>query len=223
VVAVAARRDMVNVLLSAVKKAGLRPLGIDLSAFALIRALATDMADTNRGDEEPEDGGYLPAVLYCNLGDVTNLAVARGSTCLFTRISPFGTEVIAQRLAERRTLAIDHARQWLTHVGLDKPTFEIEGDQEIVVATREVLEEGATKLGDELRLSLEFYGAQEGVPPVERVVIAGPGSRIPGLVDRLQMGLGQPFSAATPSALSRLGDDIAARLTVSYGLALEED
>ena len=32
-----------------------------------------------------------PATLYCNLGDVTNLAVARGSYCLFTRISSFGS------------------------------------------------------------------------------------------------------------------------------------
>ena len=63
----------------------------------------------------------VPARLYCNLGDVTNLAVARGSTCLFTRVSPFGVEGIAQKLAERRQLTLEHARQWLVHVGLDKP------------------------------------------------------------------------------------------------------
>ena len=72
----------------------------------------------------------VPALLYCNLGDVTNLAVARGSTCLFTRISPFGVEGIAQRLAERRGLTLDHARQWLAHVGLERPASEIEGDRE---------------------------------------------------------------------------------------------
>jgi type IV pilus assembly protein PilM len=222
VVAVAARRDMLGTLLAAVRGASLRPVGIDLSAFALIRALATETADSGSPAEESAEGGYLPAALYCNLGDVTNLAVARGSSCLFTRISPYGVEVIAQRLAERRTLSLDHARQWLVHVGLERPTFEIEGDQELITATREILEEGATKLADELRLSLEFYGAQEGMPAVERVVVAGPGSKIPGLVNRLETGLGQPFSSATPSALSRLGDDLAARLTVAYGLALEE-
>lgn len=222
VVAVAARRDMLSTLLTAVRGAGLRPVGIDLSAFALIRALASESVESRADTEGTDETGYLPAVLYSNLGDVTNLAVARGSACVFTRISSFGVEVIAQRLAERRTLSLDHARQWLVHVGLEKPTFEIEGDQEIIAATREILEEGAAKLADELRLSLEFYGAQEGVPPVERVVVAGPGSKIPGLVDRLQTGLGQPFSTATPSALSSLGDDPAARLTIAYGLALEE-
>ncbi len=39
VVVVAAQRDMVEKLLSAVRAAGLRPEGVDLSAFALIRSL----------------------------------------------------------------------------------------------------------------------------------------------------------------------------------------
>lgn len=236
VVVVAARRDMLGTLLTAVRGAGLRPVGIDLSAFALIRALSGETGNgapqagqlVEGATEElpaegaPIEGAYVPAALYCSLGDVTNLAVARGSTCLFTRISPFGVEAIAQRLAERRTLTLEHARQWLLHVGLERPTIEIEGDQDLVAASREVLEEGAAKLADELRLSLEFYGAQEGVPPVERVVVAGPGSKVPGLVERLQTGLGQPFTTATPHALASLGDDPAARLTIAYGLALEE-
>jgi type IV pilus assembly protein PilM len=256
VVAVAARRDMLRTLISAVRGAGLRPVGIDLSAFALIRALAREAgasqqqgngvapeangngaspeanggadAETVEQPAEASEGGpaaepHVPTVLYCNLGDVTNLAVARGSTCLFTRISPFGVESVAQKLAERRTLTLEHARQWLVHVGLERPAFEIEGDQEIVTTSREVLEEGSAKLADELRLSLEFYGAQEGAPPVERIVVAGPGSTIPGLIDRLQGGIGnQPFSTARPTALAELGDGPAARLTISYGLALEE-
>ena len=246
VVAVAARSDMLHTLVSAVRSAGLRPIGIDLSAFALIRALAGEangtVAGTN-GEAVSEGNGatpqangsgeatdveqpgepHVPTVLYCNLGDVTNLAVARGSTCLFTRISPFGVEAIAQRLAERRTLNLEHARQWLVHVGLERPAVDVEGDQEIVSVSREALEEGSSKLTDELRLSLEFYGAQEGVPPVERIVVAGPGSTIPGLVDRLQAGIGQqPFSIARPSALAQLDEGSAARLTISYGLALEE-
>ena len=113
------------------------------------------------------DGESSPARLYCNLGDVTNLAVARGSSCLFTRISPFGVEGIAQQLAERRELTLEHARQWLVHVGLERPVEEIEGDPEHVAAAREASTEGAARLVDELRLSLEYYGAQEGAVPVD--------------------------------------------------------
>ena len=39
VVLVAARRDMIDRLLEATRRAGLRPEGVDLSAFAMIRAL----------------------------------------------------------------------------------------------------------------------------------------------------------------------------------------
>src|SRR5436309_3911384 len=42
VVLVAARRDMIERLLEAIRRAGLRAHGIDLSAFAMIRALHSD-------------------------------------------------------------------------------------------------------------------------------------------------------------------------------------
>jgi type IV pilus assembly protein PilM len=167
-------------------------------------------------------GTAAPAKLYCNLGDVTNLAVARGKACLFTRISPFGLETIGGRLAERRGVALEHARHWLTHVGLAKPVEEIEGDPETVVVAREVMEEGASKLVDELRLSLEFYAAQEGVPLIERAVLCGPGSMIEGLPERLEQRLGHRFEPMRPHALDEKSAAEAARLTLSYGLALEE-
>jgi type IV pilus assembly protein PilM len=250
VVAVAARRDMLAGLTQAVSHAGLRPVGIDLSAFGMIRALSreayspvtpgdyVDAPAAEPGPYEERVPGHLqadhsaqetvpaeleaPARLYCNLGDVTNLAVARGSACLFTRVSPFGVEGIAQKLAERRKLTLDHARQWLLHVGLEKPLEGIEGDAEIVSVARDSLAEGAARLVDELRLSLEYYAAQEHAVPIEGVVACGPGTSIPGLMERLQRDLGQRFEVGRPGALAHLDDPTAARLTVSFGLALEE-
>jgi type IV pilus assembly protein PilM len=176
-----------------------------------------------RAQESEIDGsGHRPARLYCNLGDVTNLAVARDDACLFTRVSPFGTEGIAQRLAERRGLTLEHARQWLEHVGLGRPVESIEGDPETVTATRDVLAEGAAKLADELRLSLEFYGAQEGAVAVEGITACGPGTMIEGLGDRLQRDLGHPVRVVRPTALSHLPEAEAARLTLAYGLGLGE-
>jgi type IV pilus assembly protein PilM len=247
VVVVAARREMVAALVEALRAGGLKPVGIDLAAFAMIRALAGELQPSaGEGAEAPTeplageaeapteplvaiDGaaaagpdGFTPARLYCNLGDVTNLAVAKGSSCLFTRVSSFGVEGIAQRLAERRGLTLEHARQWLSHTGLGRPTESIEGDPEIVAASREALAEGVSKLADELRLSFEFYGAQEGAVAIEEIVACGPGTTIEGLVDRLQRELGHPFRVGRPSALSHLEDATAARLTLSYGLGLEE-
>jgi len=249
VVVVAARRDLLGGLMDAVNRAGLRPVGIDLSAFAMVRALAgesyepvdpgdyvdapapaDDAGEAGMGGQAQSEGAtgevaaadHAPARLFCNLGDLTNLAVARGDRCLFTRISPFGVEGIAQKLAERRELTLEHAREWLVHVGLDRPLGEIDGDAETIAAARESLAEGATRLVDELRLSLEYYATQEGAVPVESVVACGPGTTIPGLTQRLQRDLGQRFGIGRPHALAHLDGPTAARLTMSFGLALEE-
>ncbi len=229
VVVVAARREMVGAFTAALRNAGLKPVGIDVSAFGMIRALAGTSPvagaipdEEGLGTEMAEPGAQVPPRLYCSLGDVTNLAVARGSTCLFTRVSQFGIEGMAQRLAERRELTLEHARQWVSHVGLDQPTEDIEGDPGIVAAARQVLDEGAAKLADELRLSLEFYGAQEGAIAIEEVVACGQGTSITGLTDRLQRELGYPLWVGRPGALSQLDEASAARLTLSYGLGLEE-
>lgn len=246
VVVVAARRDMLKKAIGAVKGAGLRLVGIDHSAFALIRALSgenspmhaggftdpgpefdpmTDPAELQQTAElgaDPTAG--IPAMgrLYCNLGDVTNLAVARGDYCMFTRVFNFGIEGIAQSLAERSGLTLDHARQWLIHVGLEADVGSIEGDAEIVIATRDALAAGTAKLGDELRRSLEYYAALEGAVRVESVVVAGAGTTIPGLVEHLRRELPLPIDAATPSPLAGVAGSAAARLTLSYGLGLEE-
>jgi type IV pilus assembly protein PilM len=248
VVAVAARRDMLGGLMQALSRAGLRPVGIDLSAFGMIRALAGESHSPVEPGDYVDAPGYgppayeqgiarqlggdgsatasahegMPAKLYCNLGDVTNLAVARGSSCLFTRVSPFGVEGIAQKLAERRQLTLEHARQWLVHVGLTKPVDGIEGDKETVSAARDSLAEGVARLVDELRLSLEYYATQEGAMPIECVVACGPGTTIPGLIRRLQHDLGQRFEVGRPRALAHLDDTTSARLTLSLGLALGE-
>jgi type IV pilus assembly protein PilM len=109
VVLVAAQRDMIERLLSAVRRAGLRPEGIDLSAFALIRSLY-------RTDEE-----HAGRVLYLNVDGLTNLAIAEGTVCRFTRVVGGGLEGMAVELAERRGIALTEARELLLGFDLSAP------------------------------------------------------------------------------------------------------
>jgi type IV pilus assembly protein PilM len=215
VLAVAARKDMVLSLLQTARDAGLRPVGMDLSAFGMIRALDTELP---LPAEASEEGQIQTTTLFSYLGDITNLAVARGGKCLFTRVAPFGIESIAQRVSEGQGLPLEEARELLLDVGLEEPIENFSGDSER--ATREALEEGAGKLADELRMSLDFYSAQEGAAPVDKVVLCGPGGTIPGLPERIQIGLGLAIEVDTPAALGGLDDEDAARLTISYGLAI---
>lgn len=218
VVVVAARRDMVSSFLEPIRRAGLQPIGVDLSAFAMIRALA----DVGMAGQAVEPGQRPnEAVLYCNVGDVANLAVARGRSCLFTRVSHAGLESIAERLSGARGLSPEHAAQWLAFVGLEQPLEALDGDPEIVAEARAALEEGVIALLDELRLSLDYYGAQEGALPVSRIVLSGQAGAIPGLARRMEEGLGKAIAVARPVGLDGYDEPTAARLTLSYGLALE--
>jgi type IV pilus assembly protein PilM len=109
VVLVAAQRDMVEHLLAAVRGAGLNPVGVDLSAFALIRSLY-------RPDGEPD-----ARVLYLNVDGLTNLAIAERAVCRFTRVVGGGSEGMAAELAARRGIAIADARELLATVDLREP------------------------------------------------------------------------------------------------------
>jgi type IV pilus assembly protein PilM len=101
-VVVAARRPMVDALLEATRAAGLKPEGVDLDAFALVRTLATPV------------GGDDVARVYCHLGGVTNLAIAIGTTCLFTRALSTTIDNQAERsaseLSDEIRLSLDYYR-----------------------------------------------------------------------------------------------------------------
>jgi type IV pilus assembly protein PilM len=210
VVLVAARRDMVDRLVEATRLAGLRPHGIDLSAFALIRALHRE--------------GAVGTSVYVNVGGITNLAIAAGTTCVFTRVIPYGVESIAAELAERRGLTLEHAHGWLKHVGLIELSDEIEGDSDIVVEARSILSEGVLRIGDEVRNSLDFHVMQEGSASVDRVVLTGPAVAIPGFAEQVGQQIGLPLEVGLVSegkAGGFSGID-AGRLAVAAGLTIDE-
>ncbi len=218
VVLVAARRDMIDRLLSAVRGAGLRAEGIDLSAFAMIRAL--------RAAADPVEAGEAVegATLYISVAGMTNLAIATAGVCRFTRVTTGGLDAMVTDLAERRALTREHAEQWLEHVGLTAPADAVEGDREIVADARSVLATGVDRISDEVRNSLDFYSAQGGGVPVERAVVTGPAVAIPGFVDQVDAGLSVHATAAAvaearPGALDGVQ---AGRVTVAAGLAVEE-
>jgi type IV pilus assembly protein PilM len=169
VIVVAAREPMIMRLVDAVRGAGLRPEGIDLSAFALMRIVAPE------NEAEP-----APARVYCHLAGVTNLAVGVGNTCVFTR--PLATV-------------------W------DGGSAEF-----------------TSMLAEEIRLSMDYYMGQPDARQVSEVLLTGPGSQRPGLVEQVAGLVGLPVTAASPlgrfgAAALRMGDD-PSRYTVAAGLAL---
>jgi type IV pilus assembly protein PilM len=212
VILVAARRDMLFDLLTALRAAGLKPMGIDLSAFGMVRALQTAGDDTG-----PE--------LFVSVGGLTNLAISDDGICGFTRVAGSGLESLAAELAERRELTLEHARMWLHHVGLEDDVTAIDGDAEIVADARSILISGARRIAGEIRGSLDFHqaSANDG-GAVQRVILTGAAAAVSGFAAALHAELGidvqeRVVAGAKGHDLARLD---AACLTVAAGLAVDQ-
>lgn len=231
VIVVAAQRDMVERLLAAVRGAGLRPEGVDLSAFALIRSL-------HRADEE-----HAGRVLYLNVGGLTNMAIAEGTVCRFTRVVGGGLESMAADVAERNGIKLSVARELLASVdleerapaapsALEEPAPEETLDSEEssapveqpTIDVRPVLAGGVREIAGEVRNSLDFHRSQDGGGEVSSIVLSGPALQISGFARALQNELRVPITPQTIGLLDEgsAGSVSAERLAVAAGLAVEE-
>src|SRR5918992_120571 len=165
VIVVAARESMISRVVEAVRGAGLRPEGIDLNAFALVRTLAvpSDSTETAR--------------VYCHLGGVTNLAIAVGTSCLFTR--PLSTqwdsedENVASALAEEIRLSIDFymaqpEARWVGEIVLSGPGSRREGLSDELSGLIEVPVSVAEPLG-----RLQAGQLPAGEDPTRHTIAAG--------------------------------------------------
>ena len=208
VVVVAARRDMIERVLAAVRGAGLRVHGIDLSAFGMVRAL-------RRGD--------APTV-FLAIGGLTNLAVADARGCTFTRVTGGGLEAMVVALAERLQTTLEDARAKLLEVGLDTPLDEFGEDSDVAVVARTVLSAGVRQIAGEVRSSLDFHQGQGGAErPVEQVVLTGPAAELPGFAGALEteLGLAVELRAVTDARRDAAAPSAASTSTAA-GLAVDE-
>jgi type IV pilus assembly protein PilM len=218
-VVVAAHRDMVDGLVATVRQAGLQPVGIDLEAFAILRAL---LAPPPVIDEGSQDTG---AVAVCHVGaEVTNMIVAVDRRCHFTRLVGFGGSHLTKAVSERTGLPAEEAEAVKTACGLLGDPLD-GWDADTVAEVRHALALGARPLVREISRSLDYYRGQSFARPIDRLVISGGTSLCAGIDRYLQQGLGLPVEIGDPRRqLDDSGDmdgDVAARAAVALGLALD--
>jgi type IV pilus assembly protein PilM len=186
---VAAQREMVARFIDAATSAKVEPVGVDLVPFALIRAVGQD---EGLGLDENDAGGE--AVIDVG-ADVTNLAVHERGVARFVRILPTGGQDVTASMAESLGIPQEQAE-------VLKRGQPLEGSppEEIV---RSFLDRRAAALVDEIRSSLDFYRAQTAGAEVNRILVTGGGSKLPGFVERLRervggrVELGHPFEKVT--------------------------
>jgi type IV pilus assembly protein PilM len=208
VIVVVTEKEGVERLLDTLKLAGLKAEGIDLSIFAVIRALAGV-----RQTPGP--------VLYAQLGDLVNIAIAESGVCRFTRQAPQGLAVVLGRLAEARAIPIDEAQGVLQAIGSPRTDAgRTDGDQDVFV----LLARTAVELGSELRAAAEFYSTQFGSGVVTAGVVTGALAPLPGFVESLADASGLELTCGEVTAVSAeaLGGVDPRLAPVASGLAVEE-
>ena len=212
VLVIAALRTMVDEILSVVREAKLDPVGIDLDAFAALRAMTP-----------PDVLADDTAELLVDIGStVTDLVVHQGGSPHFVRTVLYGGQNVTRALAAALDLEHEDAEQ----VKLELAHAELEPDPADPAA--EAVAGQSRQLIDEIRGSIDYCAAQRDIPAITRVVLTGGGSQWPGLADQMADQLGLDIAAGSPlHALdndSGVSDDelasSAPRLAVAVGLAL---
>jgi type IV pilus assembly protein PilM len=188
---VAASREMVNASLEAVQKAGLSPVMVDLTSFAVIRSLA-DGDDLGMG---------APVEALVDVGArVTNIVVHQGGVPRFVRILLMGGQDVTDAVAERMGVPQEQAEAIKQQIGLGAATDGMD-----VQAAARVVEAVAASFVDEVRGSLDYYLASSGSAPISRLVLTGGGARLGGLAQRLQVVARVPVEVGTPLQSLQVG------------------
>jgi type IV pilus assembly protein PilM len=182
VLVVVAYKDLVQSYLTACKAAGLHLVGIDLEAFALLRAI-TPFAELPAAESE------RAAVVAVSIGaERSTLAVTDGSTCEFTRVLDWGGSAVTGAIARELDVEISQAEQIKHSLSLahqESATSVADGEIETGKARQAALV-ALQSFARELVSSLQFYQNQPGSLGIKEVVIAGGTARLQGLGEALQ-------------------------------------
>lgn len=201
---VAAWRDTIASLVEAVEGAKLVPEVVDLTAFAVLRAVGSGVASAST--EALVDVGST----------ITQVVVHSGGAPHFVRILMAGGDDITAAVAERSGVSLLEAEDLKRQVeALDEAALATPAGQAVHQAVQGFLEE--------VRSTVDYAAATSG-HRAERVVLTGGGARQAGLDAQLAAMTGLPVEVGTLEHRLRRGRHLGAvhpdSATMAVGLAL---
>ncbi len=220
VLLVVAYRDLVDRYISACKKAGIKLAGIDLEAFALLRALA----EPPEFDAPPSNA----ALVVVSIGhERSTFAVSDGRVCEFTRVLDWGGATLNVAVARALELAPSEAEPFKRMLSLSHDDTPEGLTQEQAAAAREALRKQLQAFARELVSSLQFYQNQPGSLGIGEIVITGGTAHLHGLAEELHKLIGVRVRVGDPLARVKLGKRVGeaeqvGSLAVAIGLGIED-
>jgi type IV pilus assembly protein PilM len=204
VVLVAAQRDMIGNAVRAVEEAGLRLQQIDVTSFAIVRALVPPLQSVL--PDESEEAGEATGIIHIASG-LTNIAVVEKGVPRFTRVSALAGNQFTQAIANALNLTFDEAEELKVRVGLpdidQRSPSELPPDLDPVQAqtAQDALEREVSKFIAEVRRSLDYYLTQATqVRTIRKIMLTGSGAQLSNLAGYLEKGLQAEVRLADPLA-----------------------
>jgi type IV pilus assembly protein PilM len=180
VLLVAASTDMIESYLNTVSEAGLQPAAVDLTPFAVARAVSP----VARGEH-----GVAGSEAVVDIGaGVTNIIIHHNGEPQFVRILVVGGDEVTSALAEELGVTFEEAEAMKMDLGRGMSSNGAD----------KALARRVDDLVREIQGSIDYYLSQEDSEPVSSVVVTGGGSLTPGLLQRLEATLGTHVRMATP-------------------------
>jgi len=229
VLLVAAQKTMISMFTTALRQAGLKVAGIDVTSMALVRALIPSTSFL----PDTEESSACRAIADIS-SSVSTLVVTVGGVLKFTRIVNFSSDRFARVLSEQLGIPNEDAQGLVQRIGLVGPV-PVEDDvysEEVLNQTQQRLSEVAAELSDEIRRSLHYYQSQPVAVPVTELILSGRGALVRNLDANLSEALNMPVSIGNPMIhvaenSSKTPDSelayMAPYLSVAVGLSLPEE
>jgi len=217
---VVAYRELIDRYVAACRKAGLRLAGIDLEAFALLRALG----DPLPADAPPSDA----ALVVVSVGhDRSTFAVSDGRVCEFTRVLDWGGSTLDVAIARELNCAPSEAEPVKRELSLAAANVPEGLTQDQADRAREAVRRQLQTFARELVSSLQFYQNQPGSLGIGEIVITGGSAHLGGLADELQKLIGVRVTVGDPLSRVKLGKKLReteqlGSLSVAIGLGIED-
>ena len=184
---VAAARETVLANVRCAEAAGLSVLSVDLTSFAVLRALG----------KQSEVGVDTEALIDIG-ARVTNIVVHSSGLPRFVRILLMGGQDVTDAVAERLGITGSEAEAM-------KQQIAMLGTSEEFGVLHQAVKITAQDFVDEIRGSLDYYSASSPGAPVQRILVSGGGSRLDGLIDRLSTATRVPVLAGDPMVNLQIG------------------
>jgi type IV pilus assembly protein PilM len=221
VLLVVAYRELVDRYVYACRKAGLQIVGIDLEAFALLRAVAPPH-DAATGSER----GALVAVSVGH--DRSTFAVSDGRVCEFTRVLEWGgwaLNIAIARALDMSPSEVETVKRALSFTGADQVPEGFTEEQ--LTTARDAARRQLQTFARELVSSLQFYQNQPGSLGIGEIALTGGTAHLPGLGAELERLIGvpvrviDPLTRVTVSKKVRESQQVGS-LAVAIGLGIED-